>query len=195
MKALFPAGVNEYSLPGLDQTEKKRKPWKCLLCSTHMWVVESVYNLLPFFDRHRSIKTNILVPMQRKKNHIVWKLICNYSLEYLFLFVLCTLFVLLIDIYNKQTNNEKSKNDRDLALFRMLCDICFQYFYYFFFSFSVFGNLILNTLKNKKKWNGWALVRSTKGLFNCLRDWPKDCSYLKNRKRILIAGDKRRTQS
>lgn len=131
--------------------KKKRKPWKCLLCSTHMWVVESVYNLLPFFDRHRSIKTNILVPMQRKKNHIVWKLICNYSLEYLFLFVLCTLFVLLIDIYNKQTNNEKSKNDRDLALFRMLCEIRFQYFYYFFFSFSVFGNLILNTLKNKKK--------------------------------------------
>ena len=76
-----------------------------------MWVVKSVYNLLPFFDRHRSIKTNILVPMQRKKNHIVWRLICNYSLEYLFLFVLCTLFVLLIDVYNKQTknNNEKSK--------------------------------------------------------------------------------------
>ena len=90
----------------------------------------------------------------KKKNHIVWKLMCNYSLEYLFLFVLCTLFVLLIEVYKKQTNkqsktnNEKSKNDRDFALFRInkttLCDIRF------FFSFSVFCNLILNTLKNKK---------------------------------------------
>ena len=43
---------------------------------------------------------------KEKKIHIVWRLVCNYSLQYLFLFVLCTLFVLLIDVYNKQTNKQ-----------------------------------------------------------------------------------------
>ena len=137
MKALFPAvSMDIRYLVLIKTSKKKRKPWKCLLWSTHMWVVKSVYNLLPFFDRHRSIKTNILVPRKRKKNSYCLKIVCNYSLECLFLFIVCTLFVLIIDVYNKQTNkqtknnNEKSKNDRDLTLFRInkttLCDIRFQ---------------------------------------------------------------------
>ena len=140
-----------------------------------------------------------------KKNSYFWRLICNYSLEYLFLFVLCTLFVLLIDVYNKQTknNNEKSKNDRDLTLFRInkttLSDIRFQYFFLLLLFFSpVFQSSAiwfwtLLRIKRIKKVERWWEVR--KDCSTILRDWPKDCSYLKNIKRILIAGDKRSPQS
>ena len=58
---------------------------------------------------------------KEKKIHIVWRLVCNYSLEYLFLFVLCTLLVLIIDVYNKQTNKQKTTTKKAKTTVIWLC--------------------------------------------------------------------------
>ena len=90
---------------------------------------------------------------KEKKNHIVWRLVCNYSLEYLFSFVLCTLFVLIIDVYNKQTNKQtnikqqRKKQKRpwfDFVSYQQNYALRHSFsvlFYYHYFSFQFFSIL------------------------------------------------------
>ena len=144
-----------------------------------MWVVESVYNLLPFFDRHRSIKTNILVPRKRKKNSYCLKIICNYSLEYLFLFIVCTLFVLIIDVYNKQTNKQKTTTKKAKTTVIWLCFVSTKLRFVTF----VFSNFLLSlffspVFQYSVIWF-WTLLR-IKRIKRVERWWEvrKDCSTI-----------------
>ena len=116
---------------------------------------------------------------KEKKIHIVWRLVCNYSLQYLFLFVLCTLLVLIIDVYNKQTNKQKTTTKKAKTTVIWLCFVSTKLrFVTFVFSTFLLSLFFSPVFQYSAIWF-WTLVR-IKRIKRVERWWEvrKDCSTI-----------------